>query len=406
MQDYSAKIQALLSEEARLFLLENGHLSPAEIALSSPKISGLSPADLADQALARQKAKGKLPQFLAQKKLIFPPPLSVEQASAEAVANARAALFLPKQTENYRVFDLTGGMGADSLAFAQAGASVVYHEPEPWLFALTQHNFSQFSNIQVSGKNTTAEEALSAYLDDAADLLYLDPSRRKEGQKVVALSDCVPNVVALKNELLRVAPRVLLKLSPVLDEAAALRELGEAVSEVHFMGYRQECKELLLVLSREAQPLRRVVHWVRASGAVQSLEIEELKNPISSVSTPAAFLFRPHAAMRKARAGQFLAQHFGLESLNASGTLLTGNVPLEDFPGRTLRIEKVQPYQKKKILREYKKTKFNVLAVGTHEKASAWEAKLQLSPSAEGLYLVFWQNAAKKTEVIEAREIL
>lgn len=406
MQDYSAKIQALISEEARFFLQENANLSPAEIALRSPKISGLSPADLADQALARQKAKGKLPQFLAQEKLIFPPPLSVEQASAEAVANVRAALFLPKQAKNYRVFDLTGGMGADSLAFAQAGASVVYHEPEPWLFALTQHNFSQFSNIQVSGKNTTAEAALSAYPDDAADLLYLDPSRRKEGQKVVAFSDCVPNVVALKNELLRVAPRVLLKLSPVLDETVALRELGEAVQEVHLMGYRQECKELLLLLGRDAKPLRRFVHLVSASGKLQSLEIQEVNAIAASANASKAFLFRPHAAMRKARAGQFLAQHFGLETLNPSGTLLTGDVPQEGFPGRTFCLEKTQPFSKKKILREYKKTKFNALAIGTHEKASAWEAKLQLSPSAEGRYLIFWQNAEKKTAVIEAREVL
>ena len=48
---------------------------------------------IADQWLARQKAKHKLPTWYANANVIFPPILSVEQASSEITANFKAHIF-------------------------------------------------------------------------------------------------------------------------------------------------------------------------------------------------------------------------------------------------------------------------------------------------------------------------
>ena len=53
---------------------------------------------------------------------------------------------------------------------------------------------------------------------DSYSLIYLDPARRgKDGGRVYSLKDCEPDITVLRHELLRIAPRILLKASPMAD---------------------------------------------------------------------------------------------------------------------------------------------------------------------------------------------
>ncbi len=95
---------------------------------------------VADQLLARQKAKHKLPTWFANEKVIFPPPLSVEQASSEVTAQYKAEIFA-RNFGNSKCTDLTGGMGLDSWALAKVTDSVTYIEQNTTLALVAKYNF-------------------------------------------------------------------------------------------------------------------------------------------------------------------------------------------------------------------------------------------------------------------------
>jgi hypothetical protein len=66
-----------------------------------------------EQVHSLQKAKTKLPSWASTEKIIWPAPLSVEQASSEITARFKASLVRGKS-----IVDLTGGMGVDCAFFA------------------------------------------------------------------------------------------------------------------------------------------------------------------------------------------------------------------------------------------------------------------------------------------------
>lgn len=62
------------------------------------------------QIQARQKAKQKLPTWVANPDIIFPVSLSLEQASSEVTAQFKSDL-----VKGEKMIDLTGGLGVDTF---------------------------------------------------------------------------------------------------------------------------------------------------------------------------------------------------------------------------------------------------------------------------------------------------
>lgn len=215
----------------------------------------------------RKKLKDKVPQWFAEPSLVYPKPLAGEQCSSSATAFYKASLLqniAPSAAKGcLRVADLTGGLGVDAWAFSQEAAEVLYNEMDADLADAARHNFAALgrSNIRVSCAEITAD-SLSAVLGNfAPDVIFLDPARRSaSGQKVFRLADCSPDLIALKDSLLRLCPTVLVKVSPMADIAQLGRELGDCLQAVHVVAVGDECKELLLLLQRPGDPVRLAVH--------------------------------------------------------------------------------------------------------------------------------------------------
>ena len=147
------------------------------------------------------------------------------------------------------VLDLTGGLGVDSWAFAQVAERVVYFERSEELAAAAGRNFQRLGagNIDVRCETVTPQTELSE-----ADLIYADPARRDAaGRKVFLLEDCTPDILTLLPLLLRKAPAVLVKLSPMADLAMLAERLGPALREIHVVECDGEVKELLCLLLRD-----------------------------------------------------------------------------------------------------------------------------------------------------------
>ena len=208
---------------------------------------------LVNQVAARQKARNKLPAWYAHEDLIFPPALSVEQASSERTAQHKASL-----VQGQLLIDLTGGMGVDSWAFAQRMERVIYVERQPALAALAAYNLPLLgcTNVTVLEGDGVAmlERLLTAAATQPADWLYLDPHRRDgQGGRVVKLDDCEPDLTqaGVVAGLLNYTRRILVKVSPLLDIDKAVQQLTGRVESVYIVAVLGEVKELLFVIGNQ-----------------------------------------------------------------------------------------------------------------------------------------------------------
>lgn len=329
----------------------------------------------------RKKLKDKVPQWFAEPSLVYPKPLAGEQCSSSATAFYKASLLqniAPSAAKGcLRVADLTGGLGVDAWAFSQVATEVLYNEMDADLADAARHNFAALgrSNIRVSCAEITAD-SLSAVLGNfAPDVIFLDPARRSaSGQKVFRLADCSPDLIALKDSLLRLCPTVLVKVSPMADIAQLGRELGDCLQAVHVVAVGDECKELLLLLQRPGDPVRLAVHIGRYavqlpaawSGSRMLREAffqvlcdeehpaggqREVRYLADEAELKAArWLFVPGPALTKAGAFNLPCRQFGLVKLGRSTHLY---VPSGDvFPagllssGKRYRICSVLPLDK------------------------------------------------------------
>ncbi|MBR1637431.1 MAG: hypothetical protein IJ687_06255 [Bacteroidales bacterium] len=329
----------------------------------------------------RKKLKDKVPQWFAEPSLVYPKPLAGEQCSSSATAFYKASLLQELAAsagkDSLRVADLTGGLGVDAWAFSQVATEVLYNEMDADLADAARHNFAALgrSNIRVSCAEITAD-SLSAVLGNfAPDVIFLDPARRSaSGQKVFRLADCSPDLIALKDSLLRLCPTVLVKVSPMADIAQLGRELGDCLQAVHVVAVGDECKELLLLLQRPGDPVRLAVHielyavQLPAAWSGSRMLREAFFQVLCDEDHPAGgqrearyladeaelkaarWLFVPGPALTKAGAFNLPCRQFGLVKLGRSTHLY---VPSGDvFPagllswGKSYRICSVLPLDK------------------------------------------------------------
>lgn len=307
---------------------------------------------LAAQLTARQKAREKLPTWYTDDELIFPPALSVEQASSERTAHYKASLVSGRS-----LLDLTGGMGVDTWAFAQRVGQVTYVEHRSDLAELAAHNLPRLGAlnvvVRVGNGLTVADE-----LENPVDWVYLDPHRRSEqGHKVVGLADCEPDVsrADVLTGLLKKTDQILLKTSPLIDIDATIRQLTHApsranqpassVGAVHIVAVQGEVKEVLFVIGRElVEPERVAVTAVNLTTAgdhsFASTKAEERTADVS-FGDPQRYIYEPNAAVLKAGAFRLIAARFGLIKLAPNSHLYTSDTQRTDFPGRMFVLEHV-----------------------------------------------------------------
>lgn len=192
------------------FVIEHLQDDVSELLLHRSRWPGVDVALAADCIAARRKLRGKVPEWYADARLLFPSPLSAEQCSSSATARFKAQLALRAaegrtamwmaggqeapslirghsrdgEAENdfpslnrgdsrdggaendvpslirgdfrdgVRIADLTGGLGVDSWQFAAAGATVLYNEMNPRLAEAAARNFALLGLAATEGSST------------------------------------------------------------------------------------------------------------------------------------------------------------------------------------------------------------------------------------------------------------
>lgn len=348
----------LLTVREQTFI--TNHLTDDVRRLALQQAADVDLPKVVSQIQARQKARFKLPTWYANPALVFPPPLSVEQASSEQTARYKASLVAdPQETPEGRahLIDLTGGMGVDAAAFARQVGRVTYVEQQPQVAEAAAYNFGQLGLTNVTVQVGDGITHLSN-LTEPADWLYLDPARRDtHGGRVVGLADCDPDVLTHLPRLLASGRQVLLKTSPLLDVDATLRQLP-ACAAVHVVAVQGEVKELLFVVRSGTVPVAEVEMVavnLRGDDPVRfvfgrSEEATALVRLAEPTIEPGTYLYEPNAAVLKAGAFRLVGARFGLAKLAPHSHLYTTDRLVPDFPGRVFQIDAVCKADRKALL--------------------------------------------------------
>ena len=244
----------------------------------------------------RSKLASKLPSW-TEYDIEVPDSLIFQQCSSEVTARYKASL----AGEGLRVADLTGGLGADAWAFSLCSRAVWYNERNVALRACVERNFASmgiknvaFNKFEISPEATDWKQALKGF---APDLIYLDPARRDaSGKKIFLLEECSPDVLSLMPLLLEMAPKVMVKVSPMADLTMLRRRLEGVLSALHVVGAEGECKEILCLCSKRPSGEPRVVLYENGHSFSGTYGPEE---------TPGEekLLFVPSAALTKSGLG-------------------------------------------------------------------------------------------------------
>ena len=312
-----------------------------------------------DQIAGRRTAQTKLPMWAATDGIIYPPHISMEQCSSEQTARYKAQVaqrliaelpVLPVLPPNpTTLIDLTGGFGVDFSFLAPMFDKAVYIERQSHLCDLSRHNMAALGITQaetVCGDCAQIIEEISH-----ATLIYADPARRSaSGSRTFAISDCTPDVLTMKETLLDKADFTMLKLSPMLDWRKAAADMGSHVGEVHIVSAGNECKELLLVMSRKFTGLERI-YCVNDDQTFSFTPSQTSQQSLTSQLSPAppAYLYEPNASLMKAGCFALIEQRYACRQVSRDSHLFLSSEPIPSFPGRGFAIRAITTMNKREL---------------------------------------------------------
>ncbi len=339
------------NEETIRFVWEHREEDVRTLALKARRVGDVDLPWALDQIQGWQTARRKLPTWATIDGIVYPPHLSMEQCSSEQTALYKCGI-VSRLPERYHgmLIDLTGGFGVDFAFLSKCFERAVYVERQEHLCETARHNFQLLGLNHASIIHDDAENVLNDIsTNPASTLLYLDPARRdSNSSRTYAIADCTPNVLELRDRLLKAATFVLLKLSPMLDWHKAMNDLGEHVAQVHIVSVANECKELLILLSAfpKSEP---VIHCVNDSQSLNYSPSEDTGSPTLTDGANAAYLYEPNASIMKAGCFGLLSERFPVKALASDSHLFVSDGPVEDFPGRRFAITAITTMNKKEL---------------------------------------------------------
>lgn len=245
-------------------------------------------AELLTQAQLRRRAAEKFEQahrmfFIAE---------ALEQATAQAPAEHRAAQIAEAAPPGV-FLDLGCGIGGDLIALARRRPVIAY-EMDPLRARLARANVAALGleeRVTVVQADWTAVLTAGKLPDAAA--AFVDPSRRSNGQRAFSLRSMRPPI----DEILKVCTRVpvvAVKMMPGIQET----EIPPGCC-VEFVSHRGVCKEAVLWFGRSDAPQR----WasVHSAKGWRQIADEGLPAPVGDLA-PGMILYEPDGAVIRAGA--------------------------------------------------------------------------------------------------------
>ncbi|WP_075340936.1 THUMP-like domain-containing protein [Tenacibaculum agarivorans] len=339
----------ILQTDVQQFINDNLNEEVSKLILKGSPFQGISIQELANQIQAKQKCSKKLPTWFATENIYYPEKISIEQTSSEITA-----LYKSKLVKGKNLIDISGGFGVDAYFFSKLFEEVTHCEINIELSQIVAYNLNK---LHVKNMKTIDQNGIDYIKNQTStfDCIYTDPARRDQNKnKVFLLSDCTPNIPKHLETLFEKTETVLIKTSPLLDISLALKEL-QNVKEVHIVAINNEVKELLFLLEKNhiASVNVKTVNFKKDTVQKFDFILFEEKNEVN-YSMPKKYLYEPNAAILKSGGFNEISRQLNISKLHQHTHLYTSDELIE-FPGRTFEIEKVLPYNKKRIAKEVPK---------------------------------------------------
>lgn len=349
------------------FIEEHRNDDVRKLAFETKKFPTVDMPFALSQIAGWQTARAKLPSWSEKPQIVYPPHLPMEQCSSEFTARYKVSvvdhLIASGQMGTNSITDITGGFGVDFSFLSKRFQQSTYIEIQQHLCDIAEHNFRQLGlgNTEIICDN--GESELLAMKPQ--DFIYLDPARRDaNGSRTYAIEDCTPNVKANNDLLLQKASVVMVKLSPMLDWRKAVAEL-HGVSEVHIVSANNECKELLLVLTRKETTKGSIRVVCVNNDQTFSYTLDEEKSADTVLASPLSqteetadclqhlYLLEPNASLMKAGCFSLLCQRYGIRKIDKNSNLFVSADETALFPGRRFVVTSVSSMNKKELKRAF-----------------------------------------------------
>lgn len=341
----------------------------------------------------RQKHSSKFAEtFLRNPHFIFPNSLAAEQSTSDLLALFHSSLVQP----DYKVADLTAGLGIDAMAFARRAKSVVAIERNEEVADSLRRNSESLGNIKVINGDCRDIVDDWAKSGESFDVVFVDPARRDAaGGRVFALKACEPNILDMLPILAKITPKLIAKVSPMLDITQTIRELEPYTEQVIALGTSTECKELVAICDLRktvgSEPLIRAVtvgvDFISEFCFTRSEEASA--TTLFGVPMAGDYIYDPYPAVMKTAPHKLLGYRFNVVKIGSNTHLWFSKELADDFPGNTFRILEVLPYMSKHIKRYSSRfPKVSVTARNFDISSDALRAKLGVSDGPLRLFAV------------------
>lgn len=316
------------------------------------KYHGLEHSELMIMQIeCRKRASKKLAKILQNNRFIFPTILSSEQCTSEALAEQHAEFIRGES-----VLDMTCGLGIDSFHFALNAQKVTAIEINSDVALAAQYNSKilGINNISVICDDCTN---FLRNTTELYDTIFIDPARRgSNGQRLFALSECMPNVVDLIPIIRNRCKRLVIKASPMLDITQIVRELN-LVSEIYAIGTRQECKEIVAIIDfdLDIKPLLPTIHAL-------TIGVDNTNNDIAFIPSEeheaeafymqpemGMILYEPYPSIMKVAPLKLISQRYEMGKLHPNTHLYLSHDIVNNFPGNKYIVEQIIPFNSRNI---------------------------------------------------------
>lgn len=314
-------------------------------------IDGFDINDAITQIECRRRFGKKLAATLEQcPHFFFPKSISGEQCTGDRLAAFHASL----PTSGSRIVDLTAGLGIDALYMAQNASSVTAVEIDTQIADALEYNSRQMG-LRIAVVNADCRDFIACCRDEF-DVAFIDPARRDSaGRRLYALTDCNPDVTAMLPAIKRIARRLIVKASPMLDIKRTITELP-GTSRIISIGTTTECKELIAIVDFDNITETSIeATTIMADGtiATTAFTTEAEAGATAEYATPAPgdYIYEPWPAVMKAAPMKLLAQKYNLRKVAPNTHIYFSDKMEPAFPGTVMRLDEIIPYKSKHIKR-------------------------------------------------------
>lgn len=377
------------SQYFRQFIADNSDANPSELRLKYHINDGKTDYAFAiTQIECRRKYARKLHDTLSRTdNFLFGSELSGEQCTSDNIAELHADII---DATGCTVVDFTAGLGIDAMHIARKAVGVTAVERQPLLAELLRHNAYtlRIDNIDVKCGDCTK---LLADGELHGDIAFVDPARRAaDGSRVFALEQCLPSVTDMADGFRSNFKTLYIKMSPMLDIARTISELGDGITDIYAIGTQTECLELFARQElRETDHGKTHIHSVTVTSEHEYNEMtfepdDERNAPAPQTDTPRVgdYIYEPHPAVTKAGAFKLFAHRYALKKIQNNTHIYFSEKFCPEADANIRKVTDIIPWQSKNIKRL--KSRFPRLDIAVRNfgmSAEALRAKLGVKPA-------------------------